>query len=1516
MKEFNPTFEFLDGQPSKEPRFVVQVSWDSADTDHTYFTTSRSASVPPVAQLSGTLDDTVKTISGQTQKINPNIATSTIGAVAVQLIDADSRAQNIFLWSEDFTNPVYASGLALGSNTIAPDGTLTAVVATDGDTIFARAIQQRVNITPDNTPYTASIFVKNGTSTKCEFHANLGVGSGTPPAESVYIDWTTSPPTATSTTTYFKFEDYGSGWWRVSVTIADNGGGFTRVLGTLYPANTATASTGSVEIWGFCCSHTPQLLPYTKTTTLAVDTTTQNIVTSIINTKLASGLGMRGKLIRIWQGYENTAFTEYELRLTYVIDSMTYKDGVYTIKAADLQRAVRSKIFTPQETTLNASVDENTLIIPTVDVDPAMFPAVAHGSEWTVRPGESVAYVKLDKEVIAHQGGLTFDATNGWHLTAIERGALNTAASAHNVQAGTEDNRKPKIREHIYIEGPSPKIMYALLTGQLLNAVPFTLPAHWHLGIDVALIRLTDFQNIGPDFWNTANDHGRFVRIENPGAQDGKRFIEKEMLLWMGGFMPVYSNGQLGLRRLAGVLSDSAHQGTLDIHNVISYGDLSHDMRSVINDIRVQWNWVDAKKEFTKENLFIDQASINIHGRADEKIFRFKAVHTGLHTDEDLLSYFDVLRDRYSGPPLELSLSVDPGLGSVEVGDTLRVDLPQIRDLNTATALYRTFEVQQVSTDWMTGALSLSLFASSRKAGVLARTALSSILLDSYYTSVGTDLSTVLTIVSGAVTTNGTLTGDSTDIDAAPAVYYYSGNLTINSGVTVSITQNVQLRIRGSLQVNGVISGVGAGATGGAATTTFTDLSTVDNFNNLILLAPAYDKGQQGFFGTTIPPAGLHASGTGTPGGGGVNAGDRIGTQRAITVDKGPFKVGGFTFNTSEGSASIPFYQLTNDQQTNTLAGYGPDLRGNSGSGGVPFIRTVGGGLFSSGVSTILANGGAGGNGGAGLLIVARGMAFGGAGSINLSGGDSSPGGGVTNSGKTIYAGSGAPGAPGALLILLDGAVTNPDITANTFIANYGAVGTVAGATKLALYPDDGAAPPVPGVNQFISNQFGSYWQNYTITDWPHTNGTYVGPPHDGLHDVSAFGAAHRIQFIPKDETPVFQNQDEVLFDPIPAWGYQESNIITDAAPIPNDKFGSSSAVSDDGSRLFIGASELVGSAGTPRVEVVRNVDNIVREQTINGAGDFGLEVVISGDADRFVTADSTLTSSTGAVYVYSRAASVWSLEQTIGTAATPSTFDAFGFQVASNKVMDALLIQGKDLLLSGSGRRIEYWTRSGTVWSHHSNLPVSTTMDNSTRDHIAMSGDGNFAMNGDSTSAPIGGTAGAGIVEIHQWNGTAWSKVASLTPDDTAAYGWGRDGAAMNYDGSVIVTAGAATAKGKFAVYHRVGTVYNLIQVSDTPEVGPSTSIARARLSDDGLRLAMFDNATETVYVYRRANKAQAFTEFQAMPKLDTATGSSANAEIGFARSGKFLTTAEYNRDVAGVTSAGAVRVWKVLGL
>lgn len=701
-------------------------------------------------------------------------------------------------------------------------------------------------------------------------------------------------------------------------------------------------------------------------------------IRTLLSTKHASDKNLKGKRIRAYMAYDGMAWADVALIQTQIIDEVSTKDGVYSFTCSDIQRALRKKVFELAKTTMQSSITATDTTVTVYST--AEFSTVAHGTSYSDAPSSTVGYIKIEDEIIRYTGKT---ATT---FTGCTRGVLNTMAVAHEVNADATADRKTSVDELVYLEMPAPKLVYALLTGDLYGQGA-TLPSTWHAGVHADYVRTASFVQIGVDLWDTTDDtKGLIVRFVGEKEQDVKKFIEKELLLLMGCYMPVHSDGALGLRRMTQILADAPHVKELGEDNLTSYSILSHKQLNVRNKINIGWNWEDGKDEFTRHSLLVDNDSIALYGASDAIDLNFRGLHGSRHTSRTILLMFERLRSRFSGEPLNISVTGFFLLNNIEIGDIVRLDISHIQDYIKDEALNRSFEVQQVSVDWFTGKVTLKLFGSTLKpeASVLSEAA--NVLSTAWYTGTGTNINTLTGYSAGALTTNVSVTGHASATNAA-AIYYHDGDLTINTGVTLSISDNVQLRINGYLQVNGTIDGIGAG---------ITTAST------------------QGFVGTAKAQGGFN---TLHPWEGGPVTGG-VSNDVAVT---GPVH------------SSVPeLVELIFDSTSDVLNGLPSDLRGTTGS--------KGGDVYNTDTGGIQAVGGAHGNGGSGLLIICQGIGFGASGNINLSGDDGVAGATFPMASPWIGgAGGGAGGAGGALYVLLDGSASTATINTGNFISNRGA---------------------------------------------------------------------------------------------------------------------------------------------------------------------------------------------------------------------------------------------------------------------------------------------------------------------------------------------------------------------------------------------------------------------------------------------------------------------------------------------
>ena len=803
-----------------------------------------------------------------------------------------------------------------------------------------------------------------------------------------------------------------------------------------------------------------------------------SVFTEEIRRKLQDGVGLRRRKVRFWVGYAKFAsedsggfgeggfgeggfgegepsagpdavFSEFQLFQTQIVTGTSYENGVYSVTCSDITREQRQDIFDPKKTTLRDSVTATSTTIPVYST--VGFQPVYHGTSYSDGPSGVFGYIKLEDEWVRYTG------TTADTFTGCTRGVLSTKAVAHTVDPATDSDRRPKITEGIYLELPAVKLAYAINTGIIHGTSPVqTLPPHWHLGIDPDLVRLSDFTEIGDDLWNTSLDtEGFVVRFQGLSKVDGKKFLESELYMLLGCYSPIYSDGTIGLRRMNQVLADAAFVVELSDRNVTKHGALEHDFSGMHNRLQIDWNW--NGEEFTRTTVFIDADSVETHGQAPLKKLQFKGLHGSRHTEAIIRKRLDSFRDRYTSPPQLTTVDVLSSFNRLEVGDIVRDRVTNVRDYAGALQnIDRSFEIQRRSVDYVTGDVTLELFGSSAPASSEPpNTPSDRPLPDAFYNSAGTELSTVCTIVVvGGV---GVIQAGTYNLPSG--IYYYLGDLELLNGATLTINGTVQLRVRGFFTINGEIDGVGRGNSG-----------ATDASGWLVTTA-----GTRGFIGNSRGMDGVIASRTV------VRTKEARPSTQSCAFTKGLH-------------STFPVIDLT--VSGSSLLGIPASLAGTSGGAGGKTGHYPINDLNAGSVTHL---GGPGGDSGAGLVIINRGMAFGASGSIDLSGDDSaatSPLKGIDLD-WNVYPGAGGAGGPGALLVLLDGSgVSLPDL-GGKFFALCGEV------------PVNGTPLPIRGPESMSQMK---------LKGWTDPGAGYLDA--SMISGVDLSNVAYRIQFIPGEETP------------------------------------------------------------------------------------------------------------------------------------------------------------------------------------------------------------------------------------------------------------------------------------------------------------------------------------------------------------------------------------------------------------
>ena len=783
-------------------------------------------------------------------------------------------------------------------------------------------------------------------------------------------------------------------------------------------------------------------------------------LSSLLNSKLLAGDGLRAKRVQHWIGERGAEWSGgYDLIQTHQInDSIKItNDGLgYQFTARDIQRSELEDIFDPKKTNLTASVSKTAITVnvnSTTGID-----LIQHGPSYSDAPNENVLYFKIKDEIVrgTSKTSATFTVDNSastlngavakgassivvtsassfessgigyiddgagtiteikWTgkssntLTGVTgvinahssgdiivnskgRGALGTVAAAYSVDVSQPVSSRTKVTEHIYYEMPAMKLAYAILTGTLYGSAN-TIPAHHQLGIDSAWISTSQLTQFTDDLWDPADDtKGVIFRFSGLKKTNAKKFVEEELNFWCGVFNPILPTGELGLKRMTGVISDAAHTGIWNEDNVISIRNVRFDLNDIHNRVDIDWNFDPISGDYTRPISLDDTDSQVANGVSKTLSLKSKGLHGSIHTDAILANMFNLWRDRHAGPPFKASVTLDYAERGTKVGDIKRLQLDHIPEFTDQDGNYSSLdlavEIQRISVNDKAGTVTAEVFGSTRKAGPLALGNDASPLLDAWFTGQGSDISGATTgTLSGGGTiwtidTNSSITG-ADDLGSATAtsdndtgIFYWDGDLVVAAGVTLDISKNVELRVNGHFTNNGTINGKGQGLTGGTT-------------------------GQAGAIGNTQA-------------GGGLDGGTWWECTKSSLV---------------EGVEPVAPHYIMRNNAGASLSGTPTNLQGSSGGKGGD-VNLLGAPVQS---------GSSGGDGGAGLAIYCKGASGGVSASVDLSGNDGSAGVLVSASTPPVYAGSGAGGSAGILAIFLVGN-TVTETFSDDLIANNGA---------------------------------------------------------------------------------------------------------------------------------------------------------------------------------------------------------------------------------------------------------------------------------------------------------------------------------------------------------------------------------------------------------------------------------------------------------------------------------------------
>lgn len=403
--------------------------------------------------------------------------------------------------------------------------------------------------------------------------------------------------------------------------------------------------------------------------------------------------------------------------------------------------------------------------------------------------------------------------------------------------------------------------------------------------------------------------------------------------------------------------------------------------------------------------------------------------------------------------------------------------------------------------------------------------------------------------------------------------------------------------------------------------------------------------------------------------------------------------------------------------------------------------------------------------------------------------------------------------------------------------------------------------------------------------------------------------------------TKVEKAKYPIIIDPL-VWLQQQKLIAPDA--VKNDRFGAAVAVSGDTAVVAAPKASLPGFSEAGAVYVfLRTGTTWALQQKLTAPdptafAEFGHSVAIEGDTIAVGAWTASLPGKmfAGAVYIFTRAAATWSLEQKLiaSDAAADYRFGG-GVGLSQNTlVVGSEWADAGALIKVGAGY---VFVRVGTSWSQQAKLLASDRANQDNlgttaaihKDTIALGAPGVSQ-----TSPTMRSSVGAGYIFVR--SGTTWSQQAKLIPpfpENSDLYGL-----SIAVSGDIAVLGGpladaAPTNSGSALIFERSGTSWTL-NTSSLPFPIASAVSYGSGVAVDGGRIVVgavggVTGSTQDGNATVLTRGSTSWAAEDGMAAADGASGRGIGAAV--ALSGTTTVLGAPNADAGAVALAGAAYVF-----
>lgn len=241
----------------------------------------------------------------------------------------EESVTNFVTWSEDTSILHYSDNVTVTTNTVvAPDGTTTAdtVTSTINGGTNTCLVQKAFTVPNDSSRYVFSCFIKPGTSPTTTL--NMQFSGGTYVQSVMVVTWSTLSFSYTGGE-IGTVTPYPNGWYRLSLSLANNSSGNTNCFPRIYVRDQASSNVSGhfMYVWGWQVekasnfSSSKYATSYIPTTTAQVTRTTD--VATIQGSNLNTFLNQKEGTIVSIARFNTAPLSGLQNRTTFVLSSPT-----------------------------------------------------------------------------------------------------------------------------------------------------------------------------------------------------------------------------------------------------------------------------------------------------------------------------------------------------------------------------------------------------------------------------------------------------------------------------------------------------------------------------------------------------------------------------------------------------------------------------------------------------------------------------------------------------------------------------------------------------------------------------------------------------------------------------------------------------------------------------------------------------------------------------------------------------------------------------------------------------------------------------------------------------------------------------------------------------------------------------------------------------------------------------------------------------------------------------------------